>query len=362
MRELSGTLERSEDLLCLSEVAPKALDWVWGGVIPAGKLTLITGEPGVGKSLFMLDVVAAVTRGNRGPHEKETGSPGAVMLFSAEDDLATTVRPRLEAAKADLSRVYAPKTNGRRPVDAAADHPGNPWESHLELLEGEWRRLTEAQVDVRMIVIDPLRALVEAHEKEQVIGKITARLAELAVRTGVAIVIVAELLLLAIRKNASRRSAAGVLTRGARSIWNVTQDDEDPNRRLLLPVKTNLCEGRSGLAYAIEEGALKWEDHPVLLNGHRCIPTAKPGAPNSADDDLPGELNRAINWLRSELIERPVLSNVIFQDAAKEHISERTLRRAFHSAGCFAWKDRFSGRWYWRLTGKHITWKPGQDR
>jgi hypothetical protein len=70
-----------------------------------GQITLLMGEPGVGKSLFAMDVIARATRGLRGPFDQDPGEPASVILFAGEDEFATTVRSRLKAAGADDARV-----------------------------------------------------------------------------------------------------------------------------------------------------------------------------------------------------------------------------------------------------------------
>jgi hypothetical protein len=91
----------------LSEVQPRPVQWLWDGRIPLGKVTLLDGEPGSGKSLLALDLAARVSRGAAMPLTR-TKPPGAadVILYNADDSLTDTIRPRLEAAGADLSRIY----------------------------------------------------------------------------------------------------------------------------------------------------------------------------------------------------------------------------------------------------------------
>src|SRR4051812_35447635 len=90
----------------LSEVAEESQEWPWLRVIPRGAVTLITGEEGIGKSLLVTDFAAAVTRGARGPHGVSNADPAAVIVVS-QGCLDSTARRRLDAAKADLSLVYA---------------------------------------------------------------------------------------------------------------------------------------------------------------------------------------------------------------------------------------------------------------
>jgi hypothetical protein len=91
----------------LSEVQPRPVQWLWDGRIPLGKVTLLDGEPGSGKSLLALDLAARVSRGAAMPLTR-TKPPSAsdVVLFNADDSLADTIRPRLEATGADLTRIH----------------------------------------------------------------------------------------------------------------------------------------------------------------------------------------------------------------------------------------------------------------
>lgn len=92
----------------LSEVQSQPVQWLWDGRIPFGKVTLLDGEPGSGKSLLAVDIAARVSRGASMPlsRSKPTG-PRNVVIFNDDDNLADTLRPRLEAAGADLARIRA---------------------------------------------------------------------------------------------------------------------------------------------------------------------------------------------------------------------------------------------------------------
>ena len=86
-------------LLSLDQVQPEQVQWLWPGRVPLGKLTLFAGQPGLGKSFTTLDMAARVTKGMDWPHRYGLGNEaGSVILLSAEDDPADTLRPRLDAA------------------------------------------------------------------------------------------------------------------------------------------------------------------------------------------------------------------------------------------------------------------------
>jgi predicted ATP-dependent serine protease len=97
-------------LVTMANVAPKAIAWLWPGRLARGKLTLIAGEPGLGKSQLGLDVIARITRRRPWPDEGSDNAPlGSCIILSAEDAIDDVLRPRLEAADADLNRVHAVK-------------------------------------------------------------------------------------------------------------------------------------------------------------------------------------------------------------------------------------------------------------
>jgi hypothetical protein len=91
----------------LSDIPAQPVRWLWEGRIPYGKLTLIDGEPGSGKSALALDLAARVSRGRSMPMHSGSVAPADVLLFNDDDNLADTIRPRLEAAGADLSRIHS---------------------------------------------------------------------------------------------------------------------------------------------------------------------------------------------------------------------------------------------------------------
>lgn len=109
----------------LHSVAPRPVEWLWPGRVPLGKVTILSGDPNLGKSFLTLDLAARVSAGLPWPDGTGPAARGSVILLSAEDDVADTLVPRLVAAGADLSRVVAITglSHGRR-REAVCTHRG----------------------------------------------------------------------------------------------------------------------------------------------------------------------------------------------------------------------------------------------
>jgi RecA-family ATPase len=171
------------DLVCVADVAAERVRWLWPGRIPLGKLTVLDGDPGVGKSTVTLTIAAKVSTGSPFP-DGPRPEVADVILLSAEDEIGDTIRPRLEAAGADLNRVFV------LPDVREEGEPPRPPELPLDL-----DRL-EAMVKDRaaaLVVIDPLMAFlsgaIDAH-RDQDVRRALASMAYMAARTGAAVVIV----------------------------------------------------------------------------------------------------------------------------------------------------------------------------
>src|SRR4051812_36312787 len=128
----------------LSQVAPRKVGWLWEPYLPRGKLVLLDGDPGVGKSLVTIDLAARLSRGGPLPDGQPTGRPHTTLLLGAEDGTSDTVRPRAEAAGADLDRLITVAGAGGVSPQFPADT----------------LKLTELIRDPRpdLVVVDPITA------------------------------------------------------------------------------------------------------------------------------------------------------------------------------------------------------------
>ena len=338
---------------CMADVKPERVRWLWPSRIALGKLTVIAGDPGLGKSFLTLDMAARVTTGTPWPDRPEDGQAngGGVVLLTAEDDLADTVRPRLDAAGAVARRINA--------LEAVrdSDGDGNPKQrafnlaQDLEALESAIARVTGC----RLVIIDPISAYVGKTDsyKNTDVRALLAPLGELAARRGVAVVAVTHL-----RKGegAAIYRAMGSLAfvAAARAVYVVSRDPEDAsgNRRFFLPTKNNLGNDRDGLAYCLvpdgDTARVAWERDPVTESVDDVL-SASAGSVKRPGPD-PAERNVAVEWLRDRLTDGPQPVGELLRAAAREIcVSKSTLRRARDALGVSTEKTAFKGHWAWAL-------------
>ena len=164
-----------------SDIEPEAIDWTWRHRITQGKLSLLAGEPGLGKSQLATKVVAIVTTGAEWPCGEGRAKAGGAIMLCAEDGMADTIVPRLSAAGADLSRVHivSAVSGGER-----SGHRSFNLQADLDLLEG-----CRAFPNTRLIVIDPISSYmgkVDSHKNADVRSVLEAA-GEMAARHRVAL-------------------------------------------------------------------------------------------------------------------------------------------------------------------------------
>lgn len=335
-------------LVRLADVKPESIRWLWRNRIALGKLTLIAGDPGLGKSLLTLDMAARVSRGIPWPDAPAIPNPaGGVVALSAEDGLADTIRPRLDAAGADVSRISALQAVKHRDPDSGKEL-STPF-----CLTGDLPALEQAIEQTsgcRLLIIDPITAYLgrtDSHRNAELRG-VLAPLSELAGRHRVAVVAVTHL-----RKADGpavyRAMGSLAFTAAARAVWAVTKDKDDPRRRLMLPVKNNIAGDVLGLAYTIGPGdpggapVVAWETEPVSLSADDAL------AADRGNHGAASALNEAVNWLRDTLADGPRPAKEVKDAADRDGIKARTLDRAKARLRVVAAPDGYRGPWVWRL-------------
>lgn len=299
-------------LVRLDKVAAEPVRWLSPGRLAAGKLTLLEGDPGLGKSTLLCEFAARVTRGHPLP-DGEPSTPRAVLILSAEDDLHDTIRPRIEAAGGDpkliLSLLAAPDgPRGARPLAIPGD---------LDSIEIIVRHSGAA-----LLIIDPLFAYLSrrhnAHSDQDVRRALLA-LKTLGEQTGVAVIVVRHL---------NKSSAANPLYRGGGSI------------------------GIIGVARIVWDGPTSWTATDLLQASTTATPSPT----------TPSALDAARAWLRATLAPGPRPTVEIEHAATRRGITPRTLKQARKAEGILAHKEqKTGGRWYLALPSEESSIDTGDE-
>ena len=294
-------------LVGLDTIDRKKINWLWPGRFALGKLALLAGDPGGGKSHLTLDIAARVSTGAQWPDSSGAAPLGQVILLSAEDDAADTIRPRLEAAGADLSRVKL--LQAVRRVDSETGVRRDTcfsFEHDLPILEIALKRLREC----RLVVIDPISAYLgatDSHSNAEV-RALFAPVSELAARYGVAVLSVTHLNKGQIGGKAIYRAMGSLaFVAQARTAFAVIRDGKDNSgqRRLFLPVKNNIApDAGTGLAFNLKP----WADDPAycLIDWHPGTVTESADQALSPQTDNDTEREEIETWLQEELSDGPV--------------------------------------------------------
>jgi hypothetical protein len=335
-------------LIRVSEVRPRPQAWLWEGRIPVGSLTLLEGDPGQCKSAITYDLTARVTTGRPMPRCDGAATPAGVVLLQGEDDLAAVVRPRLEAAGADLSRVIA--------FDKAGS-VGRPFvlPDDLPLIEK-----AAAAVQAHLLVIDPLTAFVRGSlSSDQGARQALGPLAAFAERTGVAALLVRHL---------TKATSANPLYRGAGTVGIIAAAragllaaadpaHEGPHRHVLVQTKASLAVAE-GLAYRTVQAAggivIEW------LGPTACTARDLAGAGGGE----PSVLADAAWVLYSLLSDGPVAASEAIKLAAQAGVVKRTLCRAKKALRVVSRKEGSGrgSRWAWELPDDEALLRPYRER
>lgn len=224
-------------LISMSEINAEEVQWLWYPYIPLGKLTIIQGDPGEGKTSFILAVIAALTRGEPLPEYERAAEPMNVIYQTAEDGLADTIKPRLESAGADCTRVLV-IDEGKR---------------ELTLCDA---RLEEAirRTGAKLIVLDPLQAYlgsdVDMHRANEV-RPVLKRLSMMAERTQCAVILIGHMNKAQGLKSGYRGLGSIDFRASARSVLIVGRLKSGDTLRIVAQDKNSLAPEGSSIAFEL---------------------------------------------------------------------------------------------------------------
>ncbi len=311
-------------LIKMSEVQSQEIQWLWFPFIPYGKLTIIQGDPGDGKTTLVLNIAAQLSKGKGLDGDMKVSEPMKIIYQTAEDGLADTVKPRLESAGADCENIAV--------IDES--------EKTLSMID---ERLEEAllKTNAKLLILDPIQAYLgggmdmnRANEARDM----TKKLGLLAEKYQCAIVLIGHMNKASGNKAAYRGMGSIDFFAVARSVLLVGRIEGQVNVRAVVQIKNNLAAFGHPKAFALSENGFQWlGDYDI-----------------TADEVLGGvapKMNKQeqAKQLLQKLAENnnTMQSNEIFDLAEEEGISKRTLENAKKELNIKA--KKIKNLWYWEL-------------
>jgi putative DNA primase/helicase len=301
---------RGLKLVSFSTIQPREVHWLWDQRIAVGKLMILAGNPGVGKTFLSTYICSVVSTGGLFP-DGCSCDQGEVLFLTAEDGPNDTLRPRLDAHGADVSRIHLVE--------------GAEGEARLEFIDlrrhlDAWEYELNRNSNIRLIIIDPLTAFLGATDshKDADVRAVLSPLGKMAEAYDVSVIAIMHH-----SKDEKRQAINSIIgsigfVGAARMVFKVLKDPEDEDRKIFGEVKNNLGHAPA-MAYRIEgqgqSGRLVWEPDPFEYQF-------------GPDQESPSKLQEAVDWLYSRLRDGPASAKEVFAEAAQDGISERTLNRA----------------------------------
>ena len=310
----------------MHSIAARLVEWLWPRWIPLGKVTILDGDAGVGKSTVLLDLAARLSRDGRMP-DGAAGTVGPSLILSAEDGEADTIRPRLEAAGGALDRIFV------LPAVRDDDEEARPPEIPRDL------PAIEAAVEecgARLVVIDPLMAFLTRIDasRDQDVRRALHKLTGVAQRQNCAVVCLRHLNRFGDKAIYRGGGSVGIVA-AARSGLLVAADPDDPQSRLLAAMKCNLAAAPLPLRFRLEP------------QGGVCRVAWHGGADYEADDlvrkmshaeradreEVRCMLQEAMDFLRNHLAKGPKPRSECYLMGQITGYSRRTMERAVKALG-----------------------------
>ena len=230
-----------------STVQPKEITWLWQDRIPFGKITILVGDPGSGKTTVALDIAARLTTGRPMPLSDAEPITGNVIFQSQEDDLADTFLPRCINAGADSNKIVSIEA-----TDLNIDEDCDIIEQHIQ------------ETDARLVIFDPLQSYMGKNAdmcRITDIRRLLSNLGSIAARNNCAVIIIAHQNKAQGAKELHRVFGSVDITATARSVLRISASESDPEIRVISHIKSSVSRPGAPIAFRIEDNA------PILYLG-----------------------------------------------------------------------------------------------
>ena len=306
-----------------SDIKSKPIDWLWNNKIAKGKVTMIAGDPGLGKSQITIFLAGVVSNGGIFPCGSKC-KQGSVLFFSAEDDPEDTINPRLMAVGANLEKIRIFSIVNRKGKEKFFD-----LSKDMDLLE----KALSKDKEISFIIVDPITAFLgdtDSHVNAEV-RALLSQLSKLASKYSIAILVVTHLNKSTGGNAMSKITGSLAFVAAARAAFMVIKDENDEERRLFLTVKNNIANDKGGFAFRVEgvemEGEIKtsrviWEKEPISMSVTEALRSQK--------ENGDGVDKQTVAWLEEYLRKYPdgVPFDMLQKEALRQGISKSTLYRA----------------------------------
>ena len=311
------------NLVYYKDVESRDVNWLWYPYIPYGKITIVQGDPGEGKTTFVLSLLSILSTGGKLPNS-DIEISGNAIYQNTEDDNADTIKPRLERHGADCSRIcFIDKSEGSVSL-----------ESDLES--------AVVNAGARILVLDPIQSFIGENTDMNRANSVRPRmnrLKEIAEKTGCAVILVGHL-----NKNAGGKAGYRGLgsidfTAAARSILAIGRPSDDPDIRVMVHQKSNLGPTGPSLAFTLDDGKVSWiGPYDISVEELYSAPAYEKESPKKASASV------LLNLLL-ESGEKPFKE--IMDAAVEKGIGRRTLMKAKSEMNIQS--ERKADGWYWKM-------------
>lgn len=343
------------DLLCATNIQCTRIRWLWPGFLAKGKLHVIAGDAGVGKSTVAIALASVVSAAGSWP-DGTTSPIGNVLIWSGEDDPADTLVPRLKVAGADLERIFfitGTRENGEtRPFDPAKD---------LVPLQVA----AEQCGNIALIIVDPVVNAVtgDSHNNTEVRRGLQP-LVDIGAQLDAAIIGITHFSKGSGGRNPTDRVigsvAFGALARIVMVAAKVRKAGQEHPQRVMVRSKSNIGTDEDGFAYTLEQVEFDGMSASRVVWGAELIGSARDLLAED-EPETDSSLKDAPGFLAGLLANGPMPSITIFKDAQSEGYSKGSMHRAKRKIGVIASKSGMDGGWSWRLPFIEGVAQPSED-
>lgn len=319
-----------------ADIKAEPIDWLWEGVLVKGAISILGGDPGLGKSQASLSIASIISNGDYWPGSKQRAEVGNVIILSMEDSAEHVIVPRLQACDANRDRIHIITTvDDSKQFNLQADIP-------------KLRDAVEELGSVKLIIIDPITAYLGKSDVNNSgdVRSITNGLAALAQAYDTSILMLHHLNKGKDQPAAYRMQGSIAWTGAARTTFVIDRDSQDHDLRTMAPAKNNYAQDNTAFKFTVrsaEVGDGIKTSFVVWENGSHTNTADRVLAEKLEGGDVFNETVEFVN----ELMKNGRVESMVANKAAKDmHISESTLKRVKRKLGIVGVTDDYV-TWYW---------------